>query len=194
MTQTGRGVPLVELRTVNGLRYVTDSNGIVAFDEPGLMGRSVFFHVNSHGYEFPKDGFGFRGKALTSDPAARRRSRSSGSTSPSGSIASPARASIATACSRAVDAPIAEPVLNGQVFGSGQRRERRLPRQDPLVLGRHEPARLSAGQLPRARRDVGAAGRRRARPRAGSRPELLRRRRRASPGRRRRCPARARPG
>ena len=29
--QTGRGVPLVELRTVNGIRLVTDSNGVVAF-------------------------------------------------------------------------------------------------------------------------------------------------------------------
>ncbi len=62
--QTGRGVPLVELRTVHGLRLWTDSNGIAAFHEPGLMGQSVFFHVKSHGYEFAKDGFGFRGKAL----------------------------------------------------------------------------------------------------------------------------------
>ena len=41
---TGRGVPLVELRTVNQVRYVTDSNGVVAFDEPGLMGRKVVLH------------------------------------------------------------------------------------------------------------------------------------------------------
>ena len=34
---TERGVPLVELRTTNDIRYVTDSNGIVAFDEAGLM-------------------------------------------------------------------------------------------------------------------------------------------------------------
>ena len=62
---TGRGVPLVELRTVNDIRLVTDSNGVAAFDEPGLMdGAPVFFHVSSHGYEFPKDGFGYRGKAL----------------------------------------------------------------------------------------------------------------------------------
>lgn len=61
---TGRGVPLVELRTVNDVGYYTDNNGIVAYREPGLMGRRVFFHVKSHGYEFPKDGFGFRGKAL----------------------------------------------------------------------------------------------------------------------------------
>jgi hypothetical protein len=62
--QTGRGVPLVELRTVNNVRYYTDSNGIVAFYEPGLTGRKVFFSVQSHGYAFPKDGFGFAGKAL----------------------------------------------------------------------------------------------------------------------------------
>jgi hypothetical protein len=54
---TGRGVPLVELRTVNQIRYVTDSNGIVAFDEPGLFNRKVFFSITSHGYEVEKDGF-----------------------------------------------------------------------------------------------------------------------------------------
>ncbi|RYG20997.1 hypothetical protein EON82_19550 [bacterium] len=62
---TGRGVPLVELRTVNNLVFVTDSNGLVAFNEPGLMDRKVYFHVRSHGYELPKDGFGYRGVALT---------------------------------------------------------------------------------------------------------------------------------
>ena len=61
---TGRGVPLIELRTVNEICLVTDSAGLVAFDEPGLMGQSVFFHVRGHGYEYPKDGFGFRGLRL----------------------------------------------------------------------------------------------------------------------------------
>jgi hypothetical protein len=62
--ETGRGVPLVELRTVNQIRYITDSNGVAAFDEPGLFNRKVFFYVRSHGYEAPKDGFGYRGAAL----------------------------------------------------------------------------------------------------------------------------------
>jgi len=62
--QTGRGVPMVELRTTNDIRYVTDSAGLVAFHEPGLMGREVFFSVSSHGYDVPADGFGFRGKRL----------------------------------------------------------------------------------------------------------------------------------
>ncbi|MBU0639212.1 MAG: hypothetical protein KKB50_10140 [Planctomycetes bacterium] len=62
--QTGRGVPLVELQTVNNIRHYTDSNGIVAFHEPGLMDRDVFFFVKSHGYAFPADGFGMAGTAL----------------------------------------------------------------------------------------------------------------------------------
>jgi hypothetical protein len=61
---TGRGVPLVELETTAKQRYYTDSNGLVALSEPGLMNREVFFHVKSDGYEYPKDGFGYRGKAL----------------------------------------------------------------------------------------------------------------------------------
>lgn len=62
--RTRRGVPLVELRTVHEIRLVTDSAGLAVFDEPGLEGLDVFFHVKSHGYEFPADGFGFRGKIL----------------------------------------------------------------------------------------------------------------------------------
>jgi hypothetical protein len=62
--ETGRGVPLVELRTVHDSRFVTDSAGYVAIREPELLGQSVFFTVRSHGYEFRKDGFGFPGKPL----------------------------------------------------------------------------------------------------------------------------------
>lgn len=69
--QTGRGVPLVELRTTGAISYFTDSNGIVAFDEPGLMNQRVFFEVSSHGYEFPADGFGIRGKGLDVKPGGK---------------------------------------------------------------------------------------------------------------------------
>lgn len=61
---TGRGVPLVELRTVHDVLYYTDSAGYVAIREPELMGQEVFFSIRSHGYEYPKDGFGIRGRAL----------------------------------------------------------------------------------------------------------------------------------
>ncbi len=63
--QTGRGVPLVQLETVDHVRFLTDSGGWVAIAEPGLMGQPIFFQVWSHGYEFPKDGFGYAGVALT---------------------------------------------------------------------------------------------------------------------------------
>jgi len=61
---TGRGVPLVELKTVSAERFYTDSNGVVAVNEPDLMGQTVWFGVKSHGYEYPADGFGSRGVAL----------------------------------------------------------------------------------------------------------------------------------
>jgi len=114
---TGRGVPLVELRTVHRVRYVTDSSGVVAFHEPGLMGRRVFFHVKSHGYEFPKDGFGYRGKTLGVTPGGSATLRVR-------------RINIAERLYRVTGAgiyrdsvlvghpvPIREPVLNGLVLG-----------------------------------------------------------------------------
>jgi hypothetical protein len=70
-SQTGRGVPMVELKSVNNIRYYTDSNGLAAIDDPDLIGRKVFFYVASHGYEFPKDGFGFAGLALDVKPGGR---------------------------------------------------------------------------------------------------------------------------
>lgn len=115
--QTGRGVPLVELRTTNNIRYFTDSNGIVAFYEPGLMDREVFFFVESHGYEFPKDGFGMNGTRLK--------------TSPGGSaVIKIDRLNIAERLYRVTGqgiyrdsvltdspVPLKNPVLNGQVMG-----------------------------------------------------------------------------
>jgi len=61
---TGRGVPLVELETVNHVRFVTDSAGRIAFREPGLMGRDTFLRMRAHGYVVPKDGLGFAGIRL----------------------------------------------------------------------------------------------------------------------------------
>ena len=115
--QTGRGVPLVELRTTNKMRYYTDSNGIVAFYEPGLMDGEVFFFVESPGYEFPKDGFGMNGKRLKISPGtsavikidrlnvAERLYRITGE--------GIYRDSILTG----TPVPLKNPVLNGQVMG-----------------------------------------------------------------------------
>lgn len=68
---TGRGVPLVELKTVHHAAWWTDSAGLVAFDEPGLMGQEVFFHVASPGYEYAKDFFEHRGVKLHPQPGER---------------------------------------------------------------------------------------------------------------------------
>jgi hypothetical protein len=71
--QTGRGVPMVELETTSRVRYYTDSNGLVAFYEPELMNRKVWFGVSAHGYEFPVDGFGSRGVKLETKPGGSAR-------------------------------------------------------------------------------------------------------------------------
>jgi hypothetical protein len=114
---TGRGIPLVELKTVNQIRYVTDSNGIVAFDEPGLFDHKVYFTIKSHGYEVEADGFGCRGAAFQVTEGgsgqvvirrvniARRLYRVTGE--------GIYRDSILTG----VKPPLREPLLNGQVFG-----------------------------------------------------------------------------
>lgn len=115
--QTGRGVPMVELETTYGARYYTDSNGLIAFHEPGLMGRTVYFAVASHGYEFPADGFGLRGARLETTPGGRATLRIH-------------RLNIAERLYRLTGAgiyrdtvllgrtpPIAEPLLNAEVTG-----------------------------------------------------------------------------
>jgi hypothetical protein len=62
---TGRGVPLVELETVNGVVHVTDNAGVAVVEEPGLEGQEVWFFVRSHGYRVAADGFGYRGVRAT---------------------------------------------------------------------------------------------------------------------------------
>ena len=60
-------VPLVELKTTSLLRFVTDNNGVIAFDLPEMMGVETWFDVHGHGYEVPPDGFNQRGVRLTPD-------------------------------------------------------------------------------------------------------------------------------
>ncbi|MCA9155453.1 MAG: hypothetical protein KDA38_11730, partial [Planctomycetales bacterium] len=62
--ENGWPVPLVELRTTHEMRLVSDNAGLIAIDQPELLGREVWFHVIGHGYEVPADGFGYRGVRL----------------------------------------------------------------------------------------------------------------------------------
>ncbi|MFE4713292.1 hypothetical protein ACFRAM_20695 [Paenibacillus sp. NPDC056722] len=115
--ETGRGIPLVELKTTNNILYYTDSAGVVAFNEPGLMDQSVFFHLSSDGYDIPADMFGNRGQAVQ--------------ISPGGNITIEMnRVNIAERLYRitgqgiyrdsvmlGLNAPIQEPLINGLVMG-----------------------------------------------------------------------------
>jgi hypothetical protein len=65
---SGWPVPLVELRTTHNVRLVTDNAGVIALDLPEVMGRETWFDVIGHGYEIPKDGFGYRGVRLVPQP------------------------------------------------------------------------------------------------------------------------------
>ena len=64
----GWPVPGVELRTVHGVRLVSDNGGLIACDLPELMGHETWFGVHGHGYEVRADGFGYRGVRLTPAP------------------------------------------------------------------------------------------------------------------------------
>ena len=154
---TGRGVPLVEVTTVHGIRMWTDSAGFVAFHEPGLMNRDVFFSIKSHGYEFAKDGFGFRGKRLKTVQGGS-------------AVLKIRRLNIAERLYRVTGGgiyrdsvlvgqpiPVRQPVLNGQVLGSDSV-QTAVFRNRLYCFGRHESARLSVGQFQGAGSDVASAG------------------------------------
>lgn len=114
---TGRGVPLVKLTTVHGVDFYTDNAGIATIADPELQGIDVFFHISSHGYEYPKDGFGYRGVKLR--PVAEEKKR-----------IEIERINIAERLYRVTGAglydhsiaaglevPLQEPLLNARVFG-----------------------------------------------------------------------------
>lgn len=115
--ETDRGVPLVELRTVNQLRYVTDSNGVVAFNEPGLMDQKVYFWIKSHGYEYPKDGFGYAGAALDVKPGGEARLKIKRINIAQRLYRITGQGIYADSVLTGVPVPLREPVLNGLVLG-----------------------------------------------------------------------------
>ena len=63
-SETGRGVPLVQLSTPrDAIRFWTDSNGVAVIDDAALEGHDVVFTIKSHGYEFQEK--------ILGDPAKR---------------------------------------------------------------------------------------------------------------------------
>lgn len=69
---TGRGVPLVELKLPNDVKYWTDSAGVAAFDEPSFGGLEVFITVRSDGYEYAEDTPLGRGANVKIEPGGIR--------------------------------------------------------------------------------------------------------------------------
>ncbi len=69
----GWPVPGVELRTVHGVRFVSDNAGLIALDLPELMGKETWFAVHGQGYGVKPDGFGYRGVRLTPEPGGKQR-------------------------------------------------------------------------------------------------------------------------
>ncbi len=68
---SGWPVPGVELRTVHGVRFVSDNAGLIAFDLPELMGQETWFTVGGHGYGVQADGFGYKGVRLRPTPGKK---------------------------------------------------------------------------------------------------------------------------
>lgn len=61
-------VPLVELETVHGVKFVSDNAGVIAFDSPEVMGEETWCQVRGFGYGVPRDGLGFEGVRFTPRP------------------------------------------------------------------------------------------------------------------------------
>lgn len=66
--ELGWPVPLVEFKTTNQVRFISDNAGVIAMDDPSLMNREVWFSIAGNGYGVSADGFGSRGIRVTPRP------------------------------------------------------------------------------------------------------------------------------
>lgn len=67
---TSRGIPQVILLSSLNTRHVTDSNGLIAFNEPVAMGQELFFTPASDGYHFNAPGLAMGGVILKVEPGS----------------------------------------------------------------------------------------------------------------------------
>lgn len=72
---TGRGVPLMTVELAGAVRYVTDSAGVAALNEPSLAGSDVFAKISGPGYEFLAETPIGRGVVLRLTPGAAQEVR-----------------------------------------------------------------------------------------------------------------------
>jgi len=67
---TSRGIPLLILESSLNTRHVTDSNGLIAYDDPIAMGKDVFFKPISDGYSYQAPGLAMGGTVLKPQPGS----------------------------------------------------------------------------------------------------------------------------
>src|SRR5262249_39876312 len=103
--------------TVNHVRFVTDSAGRIALNEPGLADQTVFFYVRSHGYEFPKDGFGYAGTRIRIAPGGKERLRVKRLNIAERGYRTTGEGIYRDSVLLGYQAPTRQPLLNAQVFG-----------------------------------------------------------------------------
>jgi hypothetical protein len=116
-SQTGRGVPLVELRAFNQRAWYSDSNGIVAVADAWAMGRDVFFQVRSHGYRFDKRAFDEPGIILPVKPGGRAELRMVRENIAERLYRITGAGIYADSVAAGAPVPIRQPLLNGKVTG-----------------------------------------------------------------------------
>lgn len=68
---SSRGIPCVRVSTTNAAEFWTDNAGVVAFFEPDLMNRDVYFDAETHGYSRRKNAYGAAGVTVRTTPGGR---------------------------------------------------------------------------------------------------------------------------
>ena len=115
--QTGRGVPLVELRLPNEVKYWTDSAGLAALEEPSLHGREVFLAIRSDGYDYPRENFFGRGVTLRIEPGMTQEVRVRRTMIAERLYRLTGEGIYRDSVMAGAPVPVKEPLLNGQVLG-----------------------------------------------------------------------------
>lgn len=116
-TQTGRGVPLVELRTLNKQVWYTDSAGIAAISDSWLMGQDLHLEVRSHGYAFDERVFDQAARIVHLAPGARVQLRIRRENIAERLYRITGAGIYADSVAAGLPVPIKRPLLNGKVTG-----------------------------------------------------------------------------
>lgn len=115
--ETQRGVPLIELHLPNAVRYVTDSAGIVAIEEPSLWNHKLFLAVQGHGYEYAEQSAFGRGAYVIPKPGGRIEIKVKRRMIAERLYRLTGEGIYRDSVLAGLPVPIKEPLLNGQVLG-----------------------------------------------------------------------------